>query len=140
MAAPASQEGAVAVTLKLEAVADHLADMAVQVRKNPEIRRRIPVRLWKYTYGPSWRPWVAEIVGVNENGRPERRFLDGQKDFSEANGIGSRGVYYYYHLLPGRTYEVREILSWTKDRRYFCRVEGDRIIEVERGEAFACLP
>lgn len=127
------------VTLKLEAVADHLADLNIQIRKHPEIRSRVPVRLWKYTYGPSRRPWVARITGLEQDGRLKREFLDGQKDFSEANGIGSRGVYYYYHLHPGAVYEVRELINWTRERRYFCRVEHGRIVEMGREEALACL-
>lgn len=127
------------VTLRLEAVADHLADMNAAVKHRPELRRRIPVRLWKYTYGPARRPWVARITGVGPDGRLEREFLDGQKDFSEANGIGSRGVYYYYHLHPGSVYEVQEILSWTKERRYFCRVDGGKVVEISRTEAMNTL-
>lgn len=127
------------VTLKLEAVADHLAEMAMQVRKRPQLRSRIPVRLWKYTYGPIRRPWVARITGISPDGKLEREFIEGQKDFSEANGIGSRGVYYYYHLRPGDVYEVQEILSWTKERRYFCRVEGGRVVEISRIEATSAL-
>lgn len=127
------------VTLKLEAIADHLSDLNVAARRRPEIRKRLPVRLWKHTYGPSRRPWVARITAVDPAGRFEREFLDGQKDFSEANSIGSRGVYYYYHLRPGEVYEVRELVNWTKERRYFCCVEGGRIVEMSREEALACL-
>lgn len=122
------------VTLKLEAVADHMADLNVQARRRSEIRRRVPARLLKYTYGPPWRPWVARIVGVDEPGRLQREFLKGQKDFSGAHGMGARGVYYYYHLLPGEIYEVRELLNWTKDRRYFCRVEDGRIVEMSKAD------
>lgn len=127
------------VTLKLEAIADHLADLNIQTRRRPEIRRRTPVRLWKYTYGAPWRPWVARITGVRSDGGLCREFIDGQKDFSEANGIGSRGVYYYYHLHPGAVYEVRELINWTRDRRYFCRVDGGRIVEISRTEAVGAL-
>jgi len=126
-------------TLRLEGIADHLGDLNIQIRRRPEIRARVPARFMRYTYGPPWRPWVARIVGVDDTGRIQREFLRGKKDFSAALGMGARGVYYYYHLRPGHVYEVRELMSWTKDRRYFCRVENGAIIEMSREEALSCL-
>lgn len=112
------------VTLRLEAVADHLADMNAAVKHRPELRRRIPVRLWKYTYGPARRPWVARITGVGPDGRLERKFLDGQKDFSDASGSDE-----------GCSHPADERVDLTEmggPIRYLCRVCGQEITVTER--------
>lgn len=85
------------------------------------------------------RPWVAEIIGRHPTYRYERRFLHGRKDYSRANGVGSRGVYLYYHLEPGRVYEVNELLSWSRSDRYFCQVVGGRVERLDDDEVERCL-
>lgn len=116
----------VIVTLRLHAIADDLANMAAWARRHPSVAARVPMRHWRYLYGRPHRPWVADVTDG------DRRFLRGHKDYSEANGTGSRGVYVYYHLEPGRVYEVNELLDRTTARRYLARVENGHIVEVGR--------
>jgi hypothetical protein len=82
--------------------------------------------------------WVARLTGPDPLYGFIREFLRGQKDYSRANGTGSRGVYVYYPLRPG-IYEVHKRLNWRKTRRYFIRVEGTEITEISREEVLACL-
>lgn len=78
-------------------------------------------------------PWVAEITGLNNDGKFLRRFLQGDTDYTRANSVGSRGVHKYYHLRSGRIYEVAERLTWKRTIQYFCRVDDQgEIVRVER--------
>lgn len=94
--------------------------------------------------GQSARPWVARLTGYTIEswqvfGTFEREFLRGQRDFSQTNRSGSRGIFIYYALRPG-LYEVNERTSWNSVRRYYCVVADDRVItEVSREEAIVWL-
>lgn len=68
------------------------------------------------------RAWVAEIVGYEDKFYYARRFLRPVVDYSDANSVGTRGVYRYYWLELGKIYDVSEPLTWRKTDRYFCRV------------------
>jgi hypothetical protein len=120
-------------TLSLEAIADNVADHVVQIKRGRAPNRGLPPRLQHLLYVPTRQPWVAEVSRDEASGKVRRVFLRGQKDFSRANSVGSRGVYLYFHLHEGVTYEVRELTSWTRERRYFCRVENGRIAEIAAG-------
>lgn len=115
-------------TLRLEAIGDDLASL---------------VSSWR-DLGPHFslkprRPWVAEITGWRGGRWYDREFLGGHKDFSQANGKGSRGVYLYYHLAEGHIYEVRELISWSSDRRYFCAVRDGSLVELSVEEVQAAM-
>lgn len=69
--------------------------------------------------------WVAEITGPSEKYRFERKFLRAKKDYSRANGKGSRGVYAEYILESGRYYDVQRQITWGRSARYFCTVTED---------------
>jgi hypothetical protein len=90
--------------------------------------------------GTRLRPvWVARILGVVADGRPIRRFLRGNKDYSRANGVGSRGVYYSYLLFDGPIYEIQENINWTKTHRAFWRFLDGVRHEISFAEVMACL-
>jgi len=80
------------------------------------------------------KTWVAEIEGHGDHYKWERRFLKGNKDYSQANSIGSRGVMVYYHLKEGPVYEVHSWVSWSSVDRYFCRVEEGVVIRMTEEE------
>lgn len=69
--------------------------------------------------------WCAEILGTDPKYRYKRKFIRGKKDYSIANGKGSRGLYYEWILESGHIYEVKEQLSWSRTARYFCTVDND---------------
>jgi hypothetical protein len=85
--------------------------------------------------------WVAEIIGLDHTtGRIKRKFLDGLKDYSNANSVGSRGVHKYYVLTGGPLYEIVDRPGYGKpQRRRYCRVEEGRIVVLEIGEVLRCL-
>lgn len=88
---------------------------------------------------PPWRPWVARITGLESRYGLKREFVHGTKDYSQANSIGSRGVYEYFALSPG-VYEVSHMVTWRKSRRYFLRVTEDATTtEITREEAIDAL-
>src|SRR5690606_3140634 len=94
-------------TLRLEARADHLVSHGVAWRRGIA-QRPLPRHLARLQW-QDWRPWVDELVA--SSGEIRRVRLVGYKDYSEANAVGSRGIYYYYHLREGRVYEIREIVG-----------------------------
>jgi hypothetical protein len=84
------------------------------------------------------RPWVARITGTHSKYGLARKFLRGQKDYSQANSIGSRGVYEYFVLDPG-IYEINERCTWKRARRYFVHVDGAEFHEIDKEEVLECL-
>ena len=117
--------------LKLEAIGDNFD---AYCRTGSRIAKAAGVDLG-YT---SSRPWVAQILGRDEKYTFARKFQRSQTDYSEANSVGSRGVYLFFFLESG-VYEVFEHLSWKRSRRYFIRVYEAQITEVSREEVEAWL-
>lgn len=75
--------------------------------------------------------WVAEITDADPLYKYERQFLPRKLDYTHANSVGSRGVIAEYILESGKIYEVKEQISWSRTRRYFCAVSDDGdIVEV----------
>lgn len=84
------------------------------------------------------RAWCAEIRLV-DGGRLVRDFLRPKVDYSQANSIGSRGVWRYYYLYPRHVYDVSEPQSWSTTERYFCRIERGHVVKIGREEAVRWL-
>lgn len=88
------------------------------------------------------RPWVAQILGLCPTYEFRREFVAAKRDYRLANKSGSRGVWWYYHV-PAGLYEVQELLSFEKSRRYFLAVDesatGCSAREIEKTEVVACL-
>lgn len=83
------------------------------------------------------RPWVARIKWDPELRRLHRDFQRGDKDYSEANSVGSRGVFLYFAIEPG-LYEVFSLPAWRKTRREFLLVENeDHTRKLTQAEATA---
>lgn len=71
--------------------------------------------------------WVADVTDS------DKKYLTQKRDYSQANGTGSRGVYAWYTLESCRIYEVKERVSWKRTRHYYVRVteDGD-IVECQK--------
>jgi hypothetical protein len=69
--------------------------------------------------------WVAEITGFDAKYKYDRHFLKYKKDYSHANSKGSRGIYGEYILESNHIYEVKEQISWSRTKRYFCMATED---------------
>lgn len=83
------------------------------------------------------RPWVARVLSMVD-GKPQREFVEGTRDWTRARSNGMRGVYEYYALRPG-VYEVNECIRLGQSRRYFIRVQGTEYHEITREEVVECL-
>jgi hypothetical protein len=81
------------------------------------------------------RCWVARITGLDKRYGFRREFIRGQTDYSQANSIGSRGVFIWYHLADSGLYEIKAPQSWRSSRRYFARVVDNRVVEISRERA-----
>lgn len=101
--------------------------------------RRIPLGRRSQLLSPDCRPWVARIDGRDPRHGLARTFLEGFTDYRDANGRGSRGVTLTYILYSGHLYEVHEFLSWTRTRRYFCRADAGKIVEITQADVQAHL-
>lgn len=86
------------------------------------------------------RPWLAEITGRDPDFDLERRFIVPQRDYTEANSQGTRGIYSYWTLSVNRVYEAAVPLSHYVTERVFLRStpEGDTV-EITREEVEAWL-
>lgn len=96
----------------------------------------IPKRAADYAHRS---PWIARLTGMGAGMRLQREFLHGRRDYSEANGSGSRGIWTHY-LLEDGLYEVNEAIDWRKYRRYFLQVCDGSAREVCLQEVIQCLP
>jgi len=127
-------------TLRLEAIGDNYRrlDAAPLKKTLYEVRRR-PEHAQRLLDPKALRPWVAEISGTDPRNGLARKFLKGMRDYRDANGAGSRGVFVTFVLYPEKIYEVNQGLSWTRKRRYFCRVEQGRILELTPADVAVSL-
>lgn len=117
------------VTLRLEAIGD---DTEKALRT---VEHTFASAGHKSRSRPLRPVWVAEITGPDAKYGLARQFLKGDKDYSRANSVGSRGVYIYYQLDRGKYYEVSSPESWSRVDRYFARVDDNgKIVKVDRSE------
>lgn len=120
--------------LKLEFIAENY----FAYRKTPWAVHMRTERYVEYLGLDQSRPWVARLTGLDPEKGFVREFVRAQKDYSQTNSTGSRGVWLYYPLTDG-LYEVNERTSWRKVRRYFIRVAEARYQEISREEVERCL-
>ena len=81
------------------------------------------------------RCWAAEILAPHPIYEFCREFLCYEKDYENANSVGSRGVEAIYILESGKVYEISAATSWAKTRRYFAMVsESGDICEIDKRE------
>lgn len=124
-----------AVILKLECIGDDTVQMfRMWNRIGEQVQTATGVDNPFRGGGPP-SPWVAEITGHDPKYTYARKFLRGRKDYSEANGVGSRGVHLYFELEESCLYQVYEKISWGSSRRYFARVVSGQLIEMSDDEA-----
>lgn len=125
--------------LKLEIIGDNYLQRRklIEAGKAPRPHLKEWIRILRYGR-KQFRPWVARITGFHNKYGFTREFIVGMRDYSDANSIGSRGVYEYFALEPG-LYEVNECVKLGLARRYFIRVENTEITEISRKEVLQCL-
>ena len=94
-------------------------------------------RVVRYLNRP--KPWVARITARDARFGFVREFLDGQRDYADANSLGSRGVFRWYHIEEGFVVEVNSPVSWKHADRYFARSERGQLVRMTREEVDAWL-
>ena len=66
--------------------------------------------------------------------------IRGNRDYSNANSKGTRGVYDYFALENGKMYEVTTALTWNKQERYYLLISGSgEMTRMDYEEAVVCL-
>jgi len=118
--------------LELEAVDDHLRQRARQFQKHEMTPRR-----WKLQ-ACAKSPYCARIIGLRSHNRFDREFVKPNIDFSRANEIGSRGIFYVYYLASG-IYECQRVQSWRESVIIFMKVNNRECLKISREEALLCL-
>lgn len=73
------------------------------------------------------------------NGELHQHRLEHMKDFTEANGAGTRGVYAEYILSEGEYYEVKQPRTWDKADYYYCTARAGDVVRITKEEVMACL-
>ena len=109
--------------IRLEVIGEnyrhHLRAVGEGKAKKPHLKKYIEL----LRYGQKkFTPWVARITA---NGY---EFIESHRDYSQANGIGSRGIFEYYALRAG-LYEVNACVKLGEMRRYCIIVNDDTTIE-----------
>ena len=90
--------------------------------------------------GPGLEARCSKIVAVEEGGRLVTQKMNSHRDYSNANGVGTRGVYDFYTLYPGNAYEIVAPQSWKRSDHYYLFItnEGEKV-RMTYEEVIECL-
>lgn len=83
------------------------------------------------------KPWIAIIRGKDDKYGYNREFLNGIRDYSNANSKKTRGVMVNYTLESGYIYEINSPESWNRTDRYFAKVVNGEIVRLDANEIAA---
>jgi hypothetical protein len=125
-----------AYRLSLEAIGD---DQVARLQGYAQMLQTIAPAQAGAFRAPRRQPWVAHLTGLCSRYGLRRVFLRGQKDYTKANSVGSRGVYCFYTLEEGLLYEVHALLSWQRAERYYCQIRLDQPFRLTYDEVVQCL-
>lgn len=115
--------------LGLEAIGDHYR--GVRFMRLP---KHVDRRFFETIRHQNRTPEVWEIID-----HYRKRRVPFRRDYSRANGKGSRGVYKYFTLEEGKLYLVRELTSWKNERKYHVTAREGHVIELSEQEVDAWL-
>jgi hypothetical protein len=121
-------------TVGLERIGDHRRALRALrrsrgIRETPrELCQRLP------------EPWVAEVTGWVDGIRPLLVRLRARRDYTRANATGDRGVVDYYHLTPGRLYQVCEVRSLSGATLRFAVARDGRVVYLSEEEVRGWQP
>lgn len=82
--------------------------------------------------------WVKRVIDIQPHKLVEE-YVDGYSDYSNANSVGSRGIYVNYLLQEGEIYHVSSPRNFKHSDTYFCKVAGEDIIRLEFNEVIKFL-
>ena len=83
-------------------------------------------------------PYCKRVVGIGSRGLVAEN-IPAKRDYSNANGAGTRGVYDYYLLKEGCIYEIMEPITWKRTEHYYLLVRDGKDIRMTFEEVFECL-
>ena len=126
--------------LKLEAIGDNQTAYLRHYLKQDKPDRFGYKEIQAFKFGnKTLTPWVSLLTGLTPKGFFTREFVEGQRDYSQTNSVGSRGIFIYYALRPG-LYEINDRVTWKRADRYLCRIEDDQtLIRMSREEMIRCF-
>ena len=112
---------AMSAVVKLAVIGENYRQLlrAVETGKAPMPDTKRYIELLRYGR-PEFKPWIARLT--------DGRKMESVRDYSAANGMGSRGIYECYALEPG-IYEVNACVKLGKMHRYCLRVNADTTYE-----------
>jgi len=82
---------------------------------------------------------VDKIIGISPDGVLECKRMQGFRDYTYANSVGSRGIHIVYILSSGNLYFVSSPLSWKKIDQYYCRIKDGQIVRMNIHQVLAWL-
>lgn len=123
---------------KIEAIGDNYAAQLRRYNKSKAPFTKREMQAFQLG-GIHLSPWVARITGIDDRHGFKREFIKGQKDYSGANGSGSRGIWLFYFLEPG-LYEINQRVKWKRVERFFAWVVNESTMcRLTREEAIQWL-
>jgi len=84
-------------------------------------------------------PQVEKILGVGNDGNFNLQTVQGFRDYSRSNGVGTRGIRQIYILQAGPIYSISAPISWKKLDQYYCRIQCSQIIRMNIYQVIAWL-
>jgi len=69
--------------------------------------------------------WI--VNSISDSGL-EEILLNGNTDYSNANSVGSRGVFRFYFLKEGIIYHVKAPIAWKRFDDYYCQIINGHIV------------
>lgn len=121
------------VTIKLESIGDDHREKLHLWRQGRLHMSADNVRMCKSLLGR--RPFVKLVTGVDHAGVPTKRAVKGHKDFSQAQGTGGRGIFYWFTLKDGECYQIQQQMSWKKSERTYVVVRNGTLVEATEEQA-----
>ena len=89
--------------------------------------------------GQGFQPaWVDHVTGIGPQQIIKQR-IRGNVDYSQANSVGSRGVYEYFFLQEQEVYHVSSPETWKRADQYFCRIDQGEIVRMSMEEVVEWL-
>lgn len=86
------------------------------------------------------QPFVALVTSIEQSGKIRSERIRGQKTYERANGIGSKGIQYWYSLNSNCFYFVQQQINWNRCRRFYISVAAGQAKEVSEAEVRERFP
>jgi len=82
---------------------------------------------------------VWQILDIKKPEGFVKSYLKPHKDYTNANSVGTRGVFAYYIIQEAKIYEVLRPLSWNRSEHYYVQFYQGNGIRLTIDKVFQCL-